>query len=225
MVMFYNEDARHKFLEDNSVDLFIVNPPLFVDRIENRYGGDMSKQLKEKTLDGYLQAALNITKNLADALKENGSIILFLPNTKLIFLYIERALSQFNLQLGFTRIWDWQVGFDYVVHLYKGDPYMNEDLFVPSIVHGPAEYEEHLSEFKDIGDISGATWETIYETMVHKYSREGDLVADIFGGTGTIAAVAKKTNRRFIYNDASSVQLEIAKARYESIRIGGNDGK
>ena len=94
--MFYNEDARHKFLDDNSVDLFIVNPPLFVDRIENRYGGDMSKQLKEKTLDGYLQAALNITKNLADALKENGSIILFLPNTKLIFLYIEKALSQFN---------------------------------------------------------------------------------------------------------------------------------
>jgi DNA modification methylase len=217
MVMFLNKDARHKFLEDNSVDLFIVNPPLFVDRIENRYGGDVSKQLKEKTIEGYLQAALDITKNLADALKETGSIIFLMPNTKLIFLYIERALKQFNLQLGFTRIWNWQDGFDYIVHLHKGNPYMNDDLFVPSTIYGPAQYEESLAEFKSIGDISGATWETLYETMVHKYSREEDLIADIFGGTGTIAAVAKKTNRRFVYNDASSVQLEIAKARYESI--------
>ena len=223
--MFYNEDARRKFLEDNSVDLFIVNPPLFVDRIENRYGGDVSKQLKEKTIEGYLQAALDITKNLTDALKETGSIIFLMPNTELIFLFIQRALKEFGLKLGFTRIWDWGKGFDYIVHLHKGYPYIDESFAVPDVIRGPADYEEDLADFASIGSISGATWETLYEILVKKYSREGEIVADIFGGTGTIAAVAKKNNRRFVYNDASSVQLEIAKARYESIKMGDNNAK
>lgn len=214
--MFYNEDARKKFLEDNSVDLFIINPPMFVDKVYDRYGGDMSKQLKETTLEGYVQAALDITKNLVDALKETGSIIFLMPNTELIFHYVKKALKQFSLQLGVTRIWSWEKGFDYIVHLHKGMPYEDNNQPLPFTIFGPAEYEENLARFKDMGDISGATWEELYKMLVLRYSREGDVVADIFGGTGTIAAVAKKTNRKFIYNDASSVQMEIAKARYNS---------
>ena len=217
--MFYNEDARDKFLEDNSVDLFIVNPPLFVDKIEDRYGGDQSKQIKETNTESYLKTIMGITKNLVDALKQTGSIILLMPNTELIFLYIERAIREFGLKLGITKIWDWEIGFDYVVHLHKGNPYINETYHSAPVIKGPAEYESDLAEFSDIGNVSGATWETLYEILVKKHSREGDLVADIFGGTGTIAAVAKKTNRRFIYNDASSVQLQIAKARYESTKV------
>lgn len=216
--MFYNEDARNKFLVDNSVDLFIINPPMFVDKVVNRYGGDMSKQLKETTLQGYLDAAMVFTKHLANALKDTGSIIFLMPNTPLVFLYVERVLRETELQLGYNRIWSWEKGFDYMIHLHKGMPYEDNSVFVPPTIFGPAEYEENLIDFKNIGDISGATWEELYKVLVLKYSREGDVVADIFGGTGTIAAVAKKTNRRFVYNDASSVQLEIAKARYESIK-------
>ena len=214
MVMFYNEDARNKFLEDNSVDLFIINPPMFVDKVVDRYGGDASKQIKETTLQGYLETAMGFTKHLSDALKSTGSIIFLMPNTPLVFLYVERVLRETDLQLGFTRIWSWQKGFDYIIHLHKGMPYENVNMFLPSTIFGPAEYEDNLDKFRWLGDISGATWEELYRLLVLKYSREEDLIADIFGGTGTIAAVAKDTNRRFIYNDASSVQVEIAKARY-----------
>jgi DNA modification methylase len=225
MVMFLNKDARYKILDDNSIDLFIVNPPLFTDKVEDRFGGDRSKQIRETNTEAYLDTAMSITKNLSDALKETGSIIFLLPNTELIFLFIQRALKEFGLKLGFTRIWDWDKGFDYLIHLHKGHPYINENFAVPDVIRGPADYEEDLADFASIGNISGATWETLYEILVKKYSREGDIVADIFGGTGTIAAVAKKTNRKFVYNDASSVQLEIAKARYESIKMGDNNAK
>ena len=216
MVMFYNEDARRKFLEDNSVDLFIVNPPMFVDKVYDRYGGDISKQIKETSIDGYLQTALDITKNLMNALKKTGSVFFLMPNTELVSHYITKLLKDSSLQLGATRIWNWQKGADYIVHLHKGNPYVNELQEPPLMIYGPAEYEQDLAEFKDIGDVSGATWEELYKMLVLGYSKEGDVVADIFGGTGTIAAVAKKTKRKFIYNDASSVQVEIAKARHDS---------
>lgn len=214
--MFYNEDARNKFLEDNSVDLFIVNPPLFVDKVENRYGGDQSKQIKNNTFDEYVETAMQITKRLMDALKDNGSIIFLMPNSNIVFPYMCEALRDPGISVGTTRIWDWEKGFDYILHLHKGNPHINDEYEIPFLIKGPAEYEEDLADFKHIGDVSGATWETLYEMLVNKYSKEGDTIADIFGGTGTIAAVAKKTNRQFVYNDASSVQLEIAKARYES---------
>lgn len=213
MVMFFNEDARTKFLEDNSVDLFILNPPLFVDTVEDRYGGDLSKQLKETNYEGYLKALIEITKNLEAALKDTGSIIMMMPNTPLFYLYMTTVSTQVPLWHGRVRIWNWGDGFDYVVHLHKKSPYVNPEHAVPDVFFQNYKCEEEVGKYYRFGDVSGATPEAIYEMFIKNYSKKGDVVADIFAGTGTGAVVALKNNRRYIYNDASSVQLEIAKAR------------
>lgn len=216
--MFYNEDARTKFLEDNSVDLFILNPPLFPDKIENRYGGDLSKQLKENSYEGYLRSLIPITQNLAAALKSTGSIIMMMPNTPLFYLYMTTISTQVELYHGRVRIWDWNDGIDYVVHLHKGNPYVDAANDVPYLFNYDYKCEEQVIKYGNAESVSGATPEKIYEMFIKNYSKEGDVVADIFAGTGTVAKVALENNRKFIYNDASSLQLEIAKARINDLQ-------
>ena len=55
------------------------------------------------------------------------------------------------------------------------------------------------------------------DLLVPLFSKEGDTVADIFGGTGTVAISTLKNKRKAIYNDASSAQAEIAKKRVGAI--------
>ena len=54
--------------------------------------------------------------------------------------------------------------------------------------------------------------ELVYR-LIKFYTYKNDLVLDMFGGSGTVAAVAAKINRRFIYIDNSADYLAFAKAR------------
>jgi len=54
--------------------------------------------------------------------------------------------------------------------------------------------------------------ELIYR-LIKFYSFKGNTVLDMFGGTGTVAAVAKKTGRNFIHIDISKEYNETAKIR------------
>ena len=49
--------------------------------------------------------------------------------------------------------------------------------------------------------------------MIRASSREGDWVADFFGGSGTTAAVARETGRRFVTVDASVDALRTMRGR------------
>ena len=218
--MLYCEDALNKFLEDNSVDLFIMNPPLWMDGTGNRYGGDDSKQLKETTYEGYLEKLIAVTKNIESALKDTGSVIMIMPNTQLVFGYIPEVLKQTSLKLGMVRVWNWSLGIDYAVHFHKETPYINHKATIDNLINEPPTFMPEVEKYAEIGDVSGAIPEKIYELFINKYSRPGDVVADLFAGTGTVAAAAIKTGRKYIYNDSSSVQLEIAKARINDLQQG-----
>ena len=67
---------------------------------------------------------------------------------------------------------------------------------------------EHLQQ-KDRERLGYATQkpEALLERIVLASSREGDLVADLFSGSGTTAAVAMKTGRRFLAVDSSPLAL------------------
>jgi DNA modification methylase len=54
--------------------------------------------------------------------------------------------------------------------------------------------------------------ELIYR-LIKFYTYRGNVVLDPFGGTGTVAVVAKKTGRRFIHVDISRKYCQIAKKR------------
>ena len=60
--------------------------------------------------------------------------------------------------------------------------------------------------------------ELIYR-IIKFYTYKGNMVLDMFGGTGTVAVVAQKTGRHFINIDISPKYCEIAKQRLETTQM------
>jgi len=60
--------------------------------------------------------------------------------------------------------------------------------------------------------------ELIYR-LIKYYTYKGNLVLDMFGGTGTVAVVAAKTGRHFIHIDISEKYCEIAQQRLDTARM------
>jgi DNA modification methylase len=53
--------------------------------------------------------------------------------------------------------------------------------------------------------------------LIKFYSFRGNVVLDPFGGTGTVAVVAKKTGRHFIHVDSSKKYCQIAEERLTQV--------
>ena len=98
-------------------------------------------------------------------------------------------------------------GFWEIVPETRGrQPFLNS-LYPPrrgrkSVEHG-AKSEGHPAPFPE---------ELIYR-LIKFYSYKGNVVLDPFGGTGTVAVVAKKTGRHFIHVDVSKKYCQIAARR------------
>jgi site-specific DNA-methyltransferase (adenine-specific) len=55
--------------------------------------------------------------------------------------------------------------------------------------------------------------EELISRLVKFYTYKGDILLDMFGGTGTVAAVAMKLERQFVYIDISKEYCEVALKR------------
>ena len=60
--------------------------------------------------------------------------------------------------------------------------------------------------------------ELIYR-LIKFYTYKGNIVLDMFGGTGTVAVVAQKTGRHFIHIDISQKYCQVAEQRLETARM------
>jgi DNA modification methylase len=60
--------------------------------------------------------------------------------------------------------------------------------------------------------------ELIYR-LIKFYTYKGNIVLDMFGGTGTVAVVAEKTGRHFIHIDISQKYCQVAEQRLETARM------
>jgi DNA modification methylase len=74
-------------------------------------------------------------------------------------------------------------------------------------------WENDLEQYSNIGFIADAFNVEIAKTIILKYSEPGDVVGDLMAGTGTVAYSAKELQRKYVYNDVSTSQYDIAKAR------------
>lgn len=61
--------------------------------------------------------------------------------------------------------------------------------------------------------------ERLVEDHVHTWTNEGDVVLDIFGGSGTTAKVARRMGRGFIHIDISEEYCELARARIAAAAV------
>src|SRR5439155_18348898 len=60
--------------------------------------------------------------------------------------------------------------------------------------------------------------EALYERFILASSNEGDLVADFFGGSGTMAAVAEKLGRKWIVTDLGKFAIHTTRKRMIAVQ-------
>ncbi len=224
-IEFYCKDARENFLEPNSVDLFITHPP-FLNRIPDAHGGDPNLQIQNAdTPEDFSKALVECLKAMEIALKDSGAIILILPNQRVSFKIINDITKNTSLIINRDILWNFEKS-DIVDGIISGNE-INHMLYITKNVDARHPVET-LESF-----VIEADWEVYYvdevsffdalpkkmiETLIRVFSKEGDTVADLLAGTGTVALCALENNRKAIYNDVSPLQVDLAKKRiYDTI--------
>jgi len=227
-VQFYNKDAREEFLEPNSVDLFLVHPPFMY--TPKRYGGDPAVQLHNtESEDEYYSSFIQCIKNMGKALSEDGNILLLLPNVDNSFNIISKIVNDTDLIIMKSLFWTYerdyhlkndsrQTNFVLQIRKNKDFKYPIEGLnsLVIDIPWNVMDLDLHAyhNQGMSVGDAFPLA---LSDFLIPLFSKEGDVVADIFAGTGTTLISALKNNRKAIYNDSSIDQHNLAKDRISNL--------
>jgi DNA modification methylase len=222
--MMFCNDATEVFLEKESVDLFFTHPPYFItDRLV--YGGKFGKQIQNrKTPEEYYNLYIKAIRHMEYALKDTGSIFIILNNSSSSFALISEIYNNTDLVIDKQFVWNYinsyfvkeVVGneFNIILHLHKGNPYINKEYEIKDfVISMPWEPSTSLSKYEHLGFVFDSFPEGLADIIINKFSKPGDTVGDIFGGTGTTCFVAKNLNRNYVYNDVSEQQYNIAMER------------
>ncbi len=233
-VEFYCKDARDVFLSPKSVDLFIAHPPYFGVTHDERYGGDKDIQIHlTKDQEEFSNSTIKYVNNMADALKDEGNILLIVPNFYYGIIAIADVLKGTNLFIDKILIWNLvkvigptqnQPMFNFILQIRKNKDYKYKIKGLDSLIIDQEWVLSDVLKYQNMGFVNDAFPIEIADTLINAFSEEGDTVADLFGGTGTTAISALKNNRKAIYNDASIEQFNLAKKRvYDTIEPNTNN--
>ena len=224
---FYCEDAAEGFLEGESVDLFISHPPYFMTELEGN-GGDPNLQIQNaQTLEFYFERMLRVMLHMQYALKTNGHIFLALPNSGAGLGLLPYIANQTSLKLQTIRMWDYSASWDKIGNHSIVFAHLTKEYWNPgSEPQGPFvltnTWEEAIPEIAGYEDYvtAGTAPMGIYTEMIENYSKPGDVVCDLFAGSGTVCLVAMLKGRKFIYNDVSEDRVIMAKKRIDDAYNG-----
>jgi site-specific DNA-methyltransferase (adenine-specific)/site-specific DNA-methyltransferase (cytosine-N4-specific) len=231
------------FIKSNSIDLIIAAPP-FINRDPNGYGGDPRKQVHFDS-NKMLKLLIKSTKEMERVLKPTGSIwIEISPEEDLMHKYISEVLKKTKLIHPDTIIHkvsddedkskldediykDWYLWFHFVkdsnqyyknpfkVKKYKDPvwnlPLSNKNDIIDKTLSFTYPKINHYAVIKDIP-----------ERFIEMYTKEGAVVLDPFGGSGTVASVAYQLNRNSISVDVSPEQTAIANKRIDLLKSINN---
>jgi hypothetical protein len=152
------------------------------------------------------------------ALKATGSILLGVPARPILYKVIHKIVAEIGLQLHPALIWSFgnEIQFKnysntqvYFLHMTKENP--RRHTLSNLVVDIPWTHDVELEKIQ--GHTFDAMPRKLCDIIIEKFSDEGDTVADLLGGTGTVAASSITLKRNFIYNDVSEEQYEIAQKR------------
>ena len=226
-VEFYCKDARDVFLSPKSVDLFISHPPYFAMMDDERYGGDQSIQIhRVKDQEDFSNSLIKYINNMADALKDEGNILLIVPNFYHGIIAIADVLKGTGLFIDKILVWNivkkvkeqGQPMLNFILQIRKNNDYKYEIKNLDSLIIEQEWNWPDVVKYQSMGFVYDAFPIEVSDILVKAFSEEGDTVADLFGGTGTTAISSLKNNRKAIYNDASIDQFNLAKKRvYDTI--------
>jgi DNA modification methylase len=217
--MIFNKDAQERFLEPKSVKLFITHPPYFNVHFE-QYGNPEQQIQNTLDMDLFHNNMTTVVKNMEDALMDDGNIFIMVANDMSGPKLVHEAVKATNLVNVELFIWDFEeshpdVGYSPTILIYRlvknYGAYQNNYEIKNYVLRMP--WENDLEQYSNIGFIADAFNVEIAKTIILKYSEPGDVVGDLMAGTGTVAYAAKELQRKYVYNDVSTSQYDIAKAR------------
>lgn len=225
--VFYCRSASDFFLDKDSVNLFVGHPPYYMSELELN-GGDPAKQMQNAVnVEEYWDRLMKSVLHMQHALKGDGHIFLAIQNTAMGLGILDRIARQSSLMLQSIRIWDYSEGMStrgnntvLFIHYTKGQWGPGDNPQGPFVLTNSwLEATEELGDYHKDHATVGAAPEGVYTEIITNFSEEGDVVCDLFAGCGTVAVVAKKLKRNFIYNDVSTDKLVVAKKRLEDLNI------
>jgi DNA modification methylase len=218
---YYVQDAGKPFLAPESVDLFVTHPPYF--NLHSEAYGNPEGQLQNTGDRGiFLDKLMEVIKHMEMALKPTGSMFIGLPTDPNFYQIIGRINKETSLQYGPMFFWDFTgspnvigttgVENNVFLNLHKGRQQANESYKLNSytLVH-PWEIPDFLKAKSHIAFVYDSAPEIVYERIIQKYSKPGDVVADLMAGTGLVLRIAKRLGRETIYNDISESQAQVAR--------------
>jgi DNA modification methylase len=224
--MILQKDATEIFLERASVDLFITHPPYININVEE-YGNAEKQIQKANTVIEFAKKLGLVIEHMLHALKNTGRILMVLPNdaTRIALFDVIKTIP--GVMLDREYIWDYSnspnippsTGNEYcfILNIVKSNPYVSDYRIDKYIFDVPWIPSEGLEMYRHLGHTQDAIPEALISQLVQKFSKEGDVVGDLLGGSGTVAAVSKKLNRDYVYNDVSESQVRVATRRLEHI--------
>ncbi|MEK7123323.1 MAG: site-specific DNA-methyltransferase [Patescibacteria group bacterium] len=251
----YNQDCIEgmKYIQDNSVDLIITDPPFAIDFKAKR--GNYNRTAS-RVLEGYTEIpklkyydfTLAWLKEARRVLKNSGSMYIFSGWNNL--KDILNALDELNFITVNHIIWKYQFGVvtkkKFVTSHYHC-LYVCKDnekrKFFPYSRHTKNSKDDkggslHYKDKEDVWIIPREYWtgdqktptklpaELIKKMLLYS-SKESDIILDPFLGSGQTAVVSKMLSRQYVGFEIVREYYEFAKTRLESgkYRIGEKDLK
>lgn len=247
--MFYNIDCREgakKYLQDNSVDLIITDPPYGIDGdlLHKHYNRDESQ-----VLDGYIEVPLieyadfsvEWIKEAERVLKFGGSLYIISGYTNLI--HILNALEKTELKLVNHIIWKYNFGVytkkkyissHYHILFYQkkgGNPTFNT---FARFGDSQKDEQNKSMNYQDREDVWLINKEykpnqiknknelpTQLLTKIIQYSsNENDLVCDFFLGSFSTAKVALALNRNAVGFEKNPIAFDYQNEEIKKIEKG-----
>lgn len=218
-------------LESNSIDLILTDPPYLISKDSNFSKGSTNKKFNVISIDfgEWDKVELNFDSLFNEwkrILKSGGTLIIFydiwkcneLKETAERFGFKQPRVCQWvktnpvpvnskinylsnAIEFFFTFVKDKKPTFNSVY---------DKGIYNYPICHGK-ERTEHPTQ-KPL---------ELIKDLILKHSKEGDVVLDTFGGSGTTAVAAVETNRNFILIEKEENYVEISNKR---IKLLSNSG-
>ena len=201
-----------KELADGSVDVVITDPPYSTPVITS-FGRKKFKNLADLSVQEFYFKA--IKKELERVLKPDGRVFFFCDDKFYPILY---SVFYEWLNLGLI-VWDkGKIG--------MGRPIRKQHELIFYANQGSAEFQK-FGEVTHIPSVLKVKHETnkihgaqkpveLIEHLINGFSKEGDLIIDLFGGSGSTGKACQNLNRNFV---GFELNTEIANASSERLSL------
>ena len=230
----YNEDSYKaiKDIPDNSVDLIIIDPPYEIDSTKGGTNSELAKSIQNmnKQLESKRETIANgiDDKILKDLLRiQTKTNIYIWCNHKQLIKYLDFFVTKNECKFDIL-IWEktnatplffnkYMTDKEYCLYFRKGG-YCNPKSY--DYAHTVFRQQLNFEDKKKYGHPTIKPL-NIIKTLISNSSKEGDVVADFFLGSGTTCVAAKELGRQYIGFEIDEEYYNIAKNRLNGVTANG----